>query len=250
MASLSKLARDEKRRIAAEIHDNLVARSTKGPPDSILDPFIAKTAHVRDALATRVDDKSSALAERSALLAQNDVDDDQVDRWYRHCYRYLEVELLRRHGLEDAAVEALQKAAYPDGLAHVDDRIPDQNDQVHKAITIFRNPEVAVTLAAIEFPLAWIDSLDQSVQKSDASFAAYQSAIGQTATAVALGRDAEDDWVEWARALNHAIAWRSTGADVAMVEECKRIIDPLTNAVRLLRTQAKTRATKKNQSTP
>ena len=168
MASLAHVSRDEKRRIAAEIHDNLVARSTSGPPDSILDPFVGKTALVRDALATQVDDKSAALAERSALLAENDEDDDEVDRWYRHGYRYLEVELLRRHGADDAAVDAVLKTAYPDGLAHVDARIPDQNEEVRKAITTLRNPEVAETLAAIAFPMVWIDLLEKSVQKSDA----------------------------------------------------------------------------------
>lgn len=250
MASLSKLPRDDKRRIAAEIHDNLVARSTSGPADTLLDPFIAKTAAVRDALGVHLEDKSAALAERNALLAENDVDDDDVDRWYRHAYRYLEVELLRRHGPDDAAVEALMKAAYPDGLAHVDDRIPDQNGEVRKTIATFRNPEMAGILAAITLPLAWIDALEQAVKKSDASFAAYQTAMGQASSAVAMGRDAEDDWVEWARALSHAIALRSFGGNGEVVEEGKGILAPLTNAVRLLRTQEKTRATKKKPTTP
>ena len=245
MASLEKVSRVNKRRVASEIHDNLEARATSGPPDSLLDPFIAKTAKVRDALGAQVDDKSAALAEKAALLAANDIDDDEVDRWYRHTYYYLEVERLRRHGPDDVGVEALLKTAYSDGLSHVNDRIPDQNEEVRKTITALRHPEVAGTLAAIAFPTGWIDSLDAAVQKSAQSFAAYQAAMGDASTAVAMGRDAEDDWVSWARALTHAMALRSTGADIDVVEEGKRIIAPLTNAVRHLRTQAKTRATKK-----
>lgn len=245
MASLEKVSRVNKRRVASEIHDNLEARATSGPPDSLLDPFIAKTAKVRDALGAQVDDKSAALAEKAALLAANDIDDDEVDRWYRHTYYYLEVERLRRHGPDDVGVEALLKTAYSDGLSHVNDRIPDQNEEVQKTITALRHPEVAGTLAAIAFPTEWIDSLDAAVQKSAQSFAAYQAAMGDASTAVAMGLDAEDDWVSWARALTHAMALRSTGADIDVVEEGKRIIAPLTNAVRHLRTQAKTRATKK-----
>ncbi|MBK9265045.1 MAG: hypothetical protein IPM54_35355 [Polyangiaceae bacterium] len=250
MSSLSHVSRDEKRRIAGEIHDNLVARSTNGPPDPILDPLIPTSATVRDALATQVDDKSAALAERSALLAECDVHDDEVDRWYRHGYRYIEVESLRRHAPEHAAIDALLMATYPNGLAHVDDRIPDQNEEVRKTMTALRNPEYAGILGAIGFPLQWVDLLETAVQKSDASFAKYRAAVGQASSAVAMGRDAEDDWVQWARRLSHAIALRSTGADVDVVEEGKRLIAPLTNAVRQLRTQAKTRATKKKQTTP
>ncbi len=39
MASLAQVPRDGKRRIATEIHDNLVARSTSGLPDSIDDEW-------------------------------------------------------------------------------------------------------------------------------------------------------------------------------------------------------------------
>lgn len=245
MAGLNRVPRPEKKRVSTEIYDNLVARATSGPPDSLLDPFIAKTATVRDAVGAQVEDKSAALAEKAALLAANDIDDDEVDRWYRHSYYYLEVELLRRHGPDAAGVEALLKTAYADGLSHVNDRIPEQNDQVRKTITAFRHPEVAGTLAAIAFPTVWLDSLDAAVQKSALSFAAYEAAMGDASTAVAMGRNAEDDWVLWARALTHAIALRSSGASVDVVEEGKRIIAPLTNAIRHLRTQAKARATKK-----
>jgi hypothetical protein len=248
MASLARIPRDEKRRIAAEVHDNLVARATSGPPDAIVDPFIAKSATVRDALATQVDDKSMALAERSALLAENDGDDDEVDRWYRHAFRYLEVEALRRRVPDHAAINALLTAAYPQGLAHVDDRIPDQNEMVRQTLTTLRNPEYASAVAAIGLPIVWLDALEWAVKKSDASFAAYQAALGQASSAVAMGRDAEDDWVEWARGLSHAIALRSNGADADVVEQNKALIAPLTIAVQHLRTQAKTRQTKRTQA--
>lgn len=251
MASLAQVPRHGKRRIASDIHDNLVARATSGPPDPILDPFITKSATVRDALAEQVDDKETAIAERPALHAETDINDDDVDRWYRHGYRYLEVETLRRHAPEHAAIEALLVAAYPHGLAHVDDRIPDQNEEVRKTILALRSPEHAQAVAASSLPLTWIDAMDAAVKKSDASFVAYQATFGQASSAVAMGRDAENDWVLWARALGHAIALRSSGADVDIVEEGKRLIEPLTIAVRHLRTQARTRETKrKNNTTP
>ena len=246
MASLAQIPRDEKRRIAGEIHDNLLARSTSGPADSLLDPFIAKSATVRDALALHVEDKGSALAEKSALLAENDADDGEVDRWYRHIFRYIEVEALRTHAPEHVAIGALLKSAYPDGLEHVDDRVPDQNEQVRQTISVLRNPENTPTLGAALFPSTWLEALEAAVKKSDASFAAYQAAMSQASSAVSLGETAEDAWVQWARALTHAIALRSSGADHEIAEEGKRILAPLTNAIRLLRSQAKARATKKS----
>jgi hypothetical protein len=247
MASFKHVPRDEKRRIAAEVHDNLVARAASGAADPIVDPFIAKSAIMRDALAEQVDDKDAAVAERTAMLAESDVVDDEVDRWYRHTYRYIEVETLRRHAPEHAAIDALLTAAYRHGLAHVDDRIPDQNDEVRQTLIALRHPQHAATVTAILLPTVWLDALDAAVKKSDASFAAYQATFGQESTAVALGKDAENDWVQWARALSHAIALRSTGADIDVVEESKRLIAPLTNAVRLLRIQARARATKRKQ---
>jgi hypothetical protein len=245
MASFSQVPRDEKRRIVAEVHDNLVARATSGPVDTVLDPFITKSATLRDSLAEQVGDKSAAQAERAALLAESDVDDDEVDRWYRHGFRYLEVESLRRHAPEHAAIDALLTAAYPDGLAHVDDRIPDQNEEVRQALGALRHPEHAATVTTILLPVSWLDSLEAAVKKSESSFAAYQATFSQASTAVAMGRDAENEWVKWARALGHAISLRSSGADIDAVEEGKRLISPLTNAVRQLRSQARARATKR-----
>ena len=250
MTTFAHVSRGEKRRIAAEIHDNLAARATNGPADPLLDPFVAKSASVRDGLSTHVDAKSSANAERTALLAKNDHDDDEVDRWYRHIYRYLEGESLRCHAPVHAAIAALLDVAYSDGLAHIDDRIPSQNEEVRNTSTALRNPEVAGTLTAILFPITWLDALDIAVKKSDASFAAYQAALGDGSSAVALGRDAEDDWVQWARALSNAVALRSSAADIDIVEEGKRLLAPLTDAVRLLRTQAKTRAAKRKAPAP
>jgi len=248
MASLSRIPRDEKRRIASDVHDNLVDRATSGPADGILDPFIAKSAAIRDALAEHVGDKSAAIAERTALLAECDINDDEVDRWYRHIFRYLEVEALRRHAPEHALIDALLAAAYPIGLAHIDDRIPDQNEQVRKSLEALRNPEYSTTLTAILLPSTWLDALEAATKKSDGSFAAYQASIGEASTAVAMGRDAEGEWVLWARALGHAIALRSSGASGDIVEEGKRLLDPLNQAVRRLRSQARTRASKRDQS--
>ncbi len=251
MSSFVHVRRDEKRRIALEIRDNLAERAANGSPDGILDPFISKSAAVGDALGIQIEDKSAASAERAALLAENDADDDEVDRWYRHAFRYLEVESMRRHAAEHAAIVGLLAAAYPDGLEHVDARVPDENEEVRKALVVLGNPENAGTLAAIAFPTAWLEALDLAVKKSEASFEAYQAAIGDKSSAVAMGRDAEDDWVQWARAITHAIALRSSGANIDVVEEGKRLIAPLTNAVKQLRSEAKARATrKKNTPTP
>jgi len=245
MASLSHLSRPEKRRIASEIHDNLVTRKANGDPDPLLDPFIPKLAGSRDNLGEQVDEKMTALAQRAAALTTADIDDDEVDRWYRHLYRYTEVESLRRHAPEHASIEALLLAGYPEGLAHVDDRIPEQNDQVRRTLAAYRDLQHAHTIAAIKLPVAWIDALETAVAKSDASFAAYQATFSDASSAVALGRDAEADWASVMRGFDHAIGLRSMGASTSTIEESKRLIAPLANAIRLLRTESRTRATKR-----
>lgn len=250
MASLSQIPRDEKRRIADETQALLVARAANAPPDPILDPFIPRTAAVGNALATRVEEKTAANAERIALLTQCDIEDDEVDRWDRHIYWYIDTETLRRHAPRHAAIVALKNAAYPNGLAHIDDRIPDQNESVRATSAVLGHPDHADVIADIQLPSAWIGSLDIAVKKSEACFTAYQAAMGDGTTAVALGKDAESDWVSWARAISHAIALRTSGIDHAEAEAIQQLIAPLTNAVRLLRAHAKARATRRKSATP
>ena len=247
MAGFSDIPRAEKRRIASELHDNLVARAAASPPDPLLDPMIAQLASSRDALADQVDGKTTAETSRTALLAQTDIDDDSVDRWYRHIYRFTEVEALRRHLPEGASIDALLSAGYPDGLSHVDDRIPDQNEEVKKTLLVYRDAKYADTLKVMDFSAIWLDYLEAAVQKSEASFAAYQATFGDASTAVSLGRDAEANWVVLMRALDNAISLRGLGAGAAVVEEGKRLMAPLTLAVRLLRSEEKTRATKRGK---
>jgi hypothetical protein len=250
MASFTQVTRPEKKRVSSELHDNLASRAANGPPDALLDPLIAKFATSRDALGEQVDGKSAALAEGAAALVTCDIDDDEVDRWYRHVYYYVKAESLRRHAPQHASINALLSTAYPDGLAHVDDRIPDQNEEVRKTIVAFRDPQFAETLVAIELPTSWIDKLEAATHRSAASFAAYQATSGHASTAVALGRDAEEEWVQLARTITHTIALRSVGAAPDVVEEGKRLIAPLTNAVRLIRTESRARETKRKNNPP
>lgn len=219
MASFAEIRREEKRRIAAEVHDNLIARAAKGPPDALLDPFIARTAASRDALGEQVQGKAEANAQRAGKLAQADIDDDEVDRWYRHIYRYTEVESIRRHAPEHAAIDALLVAGYPNGLSCIDDRIPDQNDEVRKMLAAYSAPEHTSTIVAMKLPKEWIDFLFTAVAKSDASFSAYQATLSDASSAVALGRDEEAIWVQLMRALSHAIGLRAADAAPDVAEE-------------------------------
>lgn len=247
MTSFAQVPREGKRRIAGELHDNLAGRASAGPADSLLDPFITQLAGVRDSLSQHVDGKSNAEVQRSAALVQCDVNDDEVDRWYRHLHRYTEVESLRRHVAHHALIVSLLDTAYPKGLSHVDDRIPDQNEEVRKTLAAYRDPQFADALSAMELPVAWLDKLDTATQKSEASFSSYEATFADKSSAVALGRDAEADWVSLVRKLSHTIALRSEGASIDVVEEGKRLLAPLTNAVRQLRTAAQARATKRKQ---
>lgn len=51
MAGFSQIPREEKQRIASELHDNLVARAAASAEDPLLDAMIPKFGASRDALA-------------------------------------------------------------------------------------------------------------------------------------------------------------------------------------------------------
>ncbi len=245
MASFTQIPRHEKKRIASELHDNFAARADQGPADTLLDPFIAKFAGSRDSLVEHVEGKSTALAQRAAVLSACDVADDEVDRWYRHLYRFIEVESIRRHNPHQLSISGLISAAYPDGLEHVDDRIPDQNEQVRRALIAFRDSQFADTLKGTALPLEWLENLDSAMQQSDSTFAAYQATFSDAATAVSLGRDAEAEWVQLARGVLSAIELRAMDGGADSAAEGKRLVAPLTDAIRKLRTESRTRATKR-----
>jgi hypothetical protein len=244
MASLADIPRPSMSAIAGKIHASLIARAAAGPPEPALDAFIPLVAGVTAHLATQVSTKTAAGGAKSALVVAAEKADDLVDRWYRHVFHYVEVEGLRRFGPAHVAAAALEAAAFPEGLGHIDDQIPDENARCREALGVLRDPTDAAALLAMEFPLAWLDRWASALDASDAAVRAVEEARSTVGTAVALGVEAEADFVDVMARLNDYVRSRAGRTETAKRAAGAALIEPLAEAVRLLRVNAKARKTR------
>lgn len=250
MSELKPLSRAKKRDIAQQLHDSLSARAAKGPAEPALDEYIPELASLIQALTAPITGNLLADAQRTAHLAKLDGVDVEVDTWYRHVESYLDIESRRRSGPNVAGALALHKAAFPDGLAHVDASIPDENRVCRESLTVLRSPEYAATLIAVDLPAAWLDRWESSVAQSEAIYAEIEQARTARRAHVSAGQDAEADFVELCVRLRRYIASRAKSSDKARIAEGKTLLAPVLDAVARLRATAATRATlRENEKT-
>ncbi|MRG93612.1 hypothetical protein [Polyangium spumosum] len=248
MAKLDQIPRAEKRDIAKKLKDNLTARAVKGPPEPALDAYIDECAEVVDELDAHVTGNVLAEAERTARLAQLASADDEVDTWYRHIESYIDIEARRRTSPFALQAAAVHQAAFPDGLAHVDDPIADENRICRETLVILRSPEHAATLTAIELPSIWLEKWETALDKSDALLAEVEKARTDKRKHVGAGRDAETDWVELMVRLRRYVSSRAKRSETARLQEGKTLLAPLLDAMAKLRAEAAARATRKSKS--
>ena len=244
-ASLNQISRAEKRDIARKIKENLQARAAQGPPEPALDIYISECTDITDALDAHVTGNVLAHAERAARLAQLEAADDEVDTCYRHIEGYIGVESRRRVSPNILVALALHQAAFPNGLAHVDDPIADENRVCREALLILRAPEHAATLAAIELPTLWLERWEQAILESDALLAEVERARTEKRAHIGAGRDAETEWVELMVRLRRYVSSRAKRSDTARIQEGKVLLAPLLDAMAKLRAGAAARATRK-----
>jgi hypothetical protein len=243
MTDLKKIPRPEKRDIALALHTNLAQRLAKGAPEPALDAYITELADVGQALNAPIVGSLVADAERSARLGQLDGVDCDVDTWYRHVEGFIDVEARRRVGPNVALALALHTAGFPDGLAHVDDPVPDENRLCRESLTVLRSAEYAPTVAAIGLPLAWLTSWEASLTESESLYAAIAQARTARKTHVGAGQDAEVEFIEIGVRLRRYVGSRAASSDKARVAEGKTLLAPLLDALARLRATAAARAT-------
>jgi hypothetical protein len=243
MTDLKKIPRAEKRDIALKLHDNLAKRLVKGPAEPGLDGYIAELAAVGQALNAPIVGSIVADADRTARLAQLDAVDCDVDTFYRHIESYVDVEAHRRVGPNVALALALQKAAFPDGLAHVDDPVPDENRLCRDSLTVLRSAEYAATVAAIALPTAWLTSWEASLTQSEAIHEAIAQARTARKTHVGAGQDAEVEFTEICVRLRGYVGSRAPFSDKPRLAEGKTLLAPVLDALARLRAAAAARAT-------
>lgn len=171
--------------------------------------------------------------------------DGAVDTWYRHVHDYLDIESRRRGSPDAAKVLALRRAAFPDGLAVVDEPIADENRACRDALAILRSPDHAATLQAIELPAGWLDRWEAAVAKSESLLAEVHKARSERRAHVGAGRDAEGEWVELMVRLRRYVSSRAKRSEKAKIQEGKALLAPLLDAMAKLRAEAAARATRK-----
>lgn len=246
-ANLTDISRAEKLSITTATHTALTERQKAGPPEPALDAFIPELAAVEAALKTHVTGKDLANAAREKHLARIEIADDDVDTRFRHIEAFVAIEANRRTGPLVVDAQSLYKAAFPEGLARIDDRVPDQNIHVRATLNALQSPEHAATVQAIGLPSAWINALDVALQESNAAIADLARARGDKSSHVELGKSAETDWVDLMIRLRRYVASRAKRTDVARIAEGQAILKPLLDAIQKLRAAAAARATRRTK---
>ena len=248
--NLTHIPRAEKLTIAARIQANLRDRKKKGPAEPGLDAFISELADLTDALETHVTGNLLADAAHQSRLARSEAADVDVDTWLRHIEGFLNVEAHRRSGAATGLARGLYEAACPDGLAHINDRIVDENAHCRSTLTVLKAPEHAKALATIALPSDWIARFEAALDASDAAIADVTKARDDKSTHIDKGRDAELAWIDLMVRLRRYVGSRAKRTDTDRLDEGKALLRPLLEALVKLRTDAATRATRRAGKPP
>ncbi len=234
---IQQIPRAEKRAVAQALYANLSARFRKGPPEHALDDFLPQLIDVAVRLNAAGGGEVGTRQRRILAIVGAD---DEVDTYLRHIEGYLVVETLRRTGQNAALAKALHDAAFADGLAHIDDRIVEENFHCRSSLAILRAPENTAALAALELPPAWLDRWEEALDASDAAVseglrASANEGAGAPAAQPSSNRDPETDWVDLMARLRRYMASRAALDDTTRIEEGRTLLRPLLDALQALR---------------
>lgn len=245
MIRITDLPRPVMRDVGRELIVGLTSRRDAGPEEPALDAFIPEMQGVVVRLDVHVEGGDMADAVKRAALARQELADCDVDTWLRHHESFFFVEASRRVGPVVEAAKAIHGAAFPDGLEIVDDYIPDENRACRTAIAVIRAPEHAATLAALRFPMAWLDAWEAALNESDAAFRDAEKARLERSQHIGHGQDAEADFADVALRLRRYVESRASRNDKERVAEGKRLLAPLLNAMKKAKAERLARATRR-----
>jgi hypothetical protein len=249
-AALENIPRDRKAVISGRICDNLKKRNAEGPPEPGFDDFIPEVSDVTALVGKHVKGKVGAIAAHVANLARSDKADIQVDTCMRHIESFLYIEAHRRAGPHVEDVLLLHRALFPQGLGFLDDRVEDENPACRRILSILRADEHKATLAAILFPMAWLDLLDVALAESDAAINDVIEAREEKSGHVDRGRDAEAQWVDVMKRLRKYVDVRAKAGETEKKREGREIIAPLLEALAQMRAEAAARKTRRANQEP
>ena len=249
-ATASELPRPTKLDVSKALLARLISRRQTGPSEELLDSFIPLLEDTATRLEVHVEGKAVADGARKALLQRLESVDCDVDTWLRHHESFIGIEARRAVGPHVDAAKALHAAAFADGIAHVDDYIPDENHLCRQTIAILRSPEHAATVAAIGLPSQWTNAWETALNESDRAFAEVTRTRETKAAHVDDGRDAELEFVDIVVRLRRCIDARASRTDKAKIAEGRELLAPLLDALKKLATEKSARATRRQGQTP
>jgi hypothetical protein len=244
----ANLPRPQQADIASRIHGNLVTRKQDGLPEPGIDAFIPETGDLAVRLGGHVDGKIGAIAARITSRAHLETVDGEVDTYIRHVDSFLVNEGRRRNGPHAPEARALHKAVFPHGIGFIDDPVPEENLKARKALSVLRSTEHKDTLAALEFPMMWLDRLEKALDASDAALEDVKEATLDQHTHVSLGQAAEADFVDVMNRLRKYIGSRAGRKDVAKRDEGRKLLAPLLEALAQAKAEAAARKTRKQKA--
>jgi hypothetical protein len=239
---IHQIPRAEKYAIALALYANLSVRFRKRGSEHALDDFLPQLMNVASRLnpAAGSNGGGGGGLDRAQRILAIVAADDEVDTYLRHLEGYLAVEALRRTGSKAAKAKALHDTAFPDGLAHIDDRIVEENSHCRASLAILRAPENAAALAALDVPSAWLDRWEEALDASDAAvseglWATAAEGAGAPPDQLSSNRDPETDWVDLMARLRRYMATRASLDDATRIEEGRTLLRPLFDALQALR---------------
>lgn len=241
-ASLDNIQRAEKAAISKALHARLSARFAGGPPEPELDDYIPQLADIARRLSVPVGDAASPEGERARRIAAVVSADNEVDTYLRHIEGYLAVEAIRRTGQNGPLARALHDAAFPDGLAHIDDRIVEENFHCRASLAVLRAPENAAALAALQVPQEWLVRFETALDASDAAISEVMRTMAASKEGGARTQaDPDADWANLMGRLRRYVTGRAEHDDVRRIEEGRELLRPLFDALQKLRMSAASR---------
>lgn len=244
---MNDFPRVEKNDIIARVLGLLIERQQKGPEEPGCDAFIPQLTAVADALGAHVTGRVLAEGARETQLARAEAADVEVDTCFRHVEAFLYIEANRRSGPNLGVAKGLYNAACPDGLAHVDDHLRDQNIRYADTLAVLKAPENAEAIATLKMPPAYIADFEAALDECNAALDDLTDARGEKSTHIALGRDAEADWYDVMTRLRRYIDSRAPKSDAVKVAEGKALLKPLLDAIARHKAEAASRATRRKK---
>lgn len=251
-AQLKRIPRKEKLEIANQVRDKLVARADARkagglPADPGYDEFVVDLDATIADLTPEVQGVQNADATRTKRLADLDEADDEVDYGYRLVEGFLDSHGKRRHGAYVAAARKLHDTAFRDGLAHIDDAIPDENRLCREALDLLQSADWAPVVTGIALPQVWLKDWEVAINLSDTLYKGLTDARTKRKEHVGSGQDGELGWQEVMTRFRKFVGSRTKRSDKTLVAEAKDLTAPLTDALEKMRIEDARRQTEREK---